>query len=511
MQNSGFSNHIYRINFLNKDTGFVAANSGLSARTIDGGQTWSVLNTSTSNDLSYVKFYDKNVGFIIGDNGTILKSTNSGVSWSAKNSGTSVYLNNVQIIDINTAYAVGANGIILKTTNGGQSWVNNNSGTSDRLVSISFPSASVGYAVGFNGNILKLGVAISSITGNQIVCRGQKNVSFSILPNSEFSSYSWNYSGTGMTMTTNLNSILADFENDATSGTLSVTVTGENIGTLTSKIDITVNQIPSDAGIINGETEVCGNSNGVAYSVPLIKSASNYIWNYSGTGVTVNGNTNNIYLNFSQNATDGILTVKGRNSCGDGNISQQLPITVKSLPSDAGQIVGTHEVCSNQGNIIYSIPMIQNATDYIWNYTGTETTMLENKDSVSIYFFNNATSGNLTVYGKNSCGNGAVSQNFPIIVKSCDQNHEDLINIPNAFTPNGDGVNDFFIIKGLPANTKVMIFDRFGKLLYESNDYANNWDGKDLDGHALESGIYWYVISIPGLPGEYKGFVYIKR
>ena len=120
-------------------------------------------------------------------------------------------------------------------------------------------------------------------------------------------------------------------------------------------------------------------------------------------------------------------------------------------------------------------------------------------------------SGNLIVYGKNNCGNGAVSEPFPVIVKSCNDNPGGSFNIPNAFTPNGDGINDFFVIRGLVGNTKVAIFDHFGKLLYESKNYTNDWVGKDLNGNVLESGIYWYVISVPGIPTEFKGFVYLKK
>jgi gliding motility-associated-like protein len=57
----------------------------------------------------------------------------------------------------------------------------------------------------------------------------------------------------------------------------------------------------------------------------------------------------------------------------------------------------------------------------------------------------------------------------------------------------------------------VNIFDRLGKLLYESNNYCNDWYGQDLNNKALETGTYWYVISMPGMPSEFKGFVYLKK
>ncbi|MGW8314716.1 MAG: gliding motility-associated C-terminal domain-containing protein [Bacteroidales bacterium] len=83
--------------------------------------------------------------------------------------------------------------------------------------------------------------------------------------------------------------------------------------------------------------------------------------------------------------------------------------------------------------------------------------------------------------------------------------------IPNVFTPNGDGINDFFEIKGLPPYSSLMIFDRSGKEVFRSETYLNEWDGRDTEGNSLTPGTYWYVLITPGLGSEHKGFVYLKR
>ena len=67
--------------------------------------------------------------------------------------------------------------------------------------------------------------------------------------------------------------------------------------------------------------------------------------------------------------------------------------------------------------------------------------------------------------------------------------------IPNAFTPNGDGINDYWDIKYLssyPGNT-VNIFDRYGRKVYTSNGYGTPWDGT-YNGTALPTGVYYYII-----------------
>jgi gliding motility-associated-like protein len=80
--------------------------------------------------------------------------------------------------------------------------------------------------------------------------------------------------------------------------------------------------------------------------------------------------------------------------------------------------------------------------------------------------------------------------------------------IANTMTPNGDGRNDTFIIEGIQnfPGTTLLVFNRDGVLLYESNNYNNDWDG---DG--LPATTYYYMIDL-NLDGEtYQGTINIIR
>ena len=145
-------------------------------------------------------------------------------------------------------------------------------------------------------------------------------------------------------------------------------------------------------------------------------NATSYTWAYSGTGATINGSTNSITINFAANATSGNLTVTGTNTCGNGTVSANYPITVSPLPAAAGAITGTATVCQGASSVVYSVPAINNATSYTWAYSGTGATINGSTNSITINFAANATSGNLTVTGTNTCGNGTVSANYPITV-----------------------------------------------------------------------------------------------
>jgi gliding motility-associated-like protein len=89
----------------------------------------------------------------------------------------------------------------------------------------------------------------------------------------------------------------------------------------------------------------------------------------------------------------------------------------------------------------------------------------------------------------------------------------------SSFSPNGDGVNDSWIIAGIElfSENRVRIFNRIGDLVYEQDNYNNEgfvWKGESNAGHAigkneLPDGTYFYFIEI----GEklFKGYVVIKR
>jgi len=72
------------------------------------------------------------------------------------------------------------------------------------------------------------------------------------------------------------------------------------------------------------------------------------------------------------------------------------------------------------------------------------------------------------------------------------------IRTPNAFTPNDDGVNDFFYFTFVedcqPVSFSLQIFDRLGRLVFETKDYLEKWDGR-YDGQELKDGGYFWVMS----------------
>ncbi|MRX47474.1 PKD domain-containing protein [Pedobacter puniceum] len=84
--------------------------------------------------------------------------------------------------------------------------------------------------------------------------------------------------------------------------------------------------------------------------------------------------------------------------------------------------------------------------------------------------------------------------------------------IPNVFTPNGDGTNDRWEIKYLDSypSVQVNVYNRYGKVVYQSNNYSQAWDGR-FNGEDLPVGAYYYIITIEERNLKYSGSVMIVR
>jgi gliding motility-associated-like protein len=82
--------------------------------------------------------------------------------------------------------------------------------------------------------------------------------------------------------------------------------------------------------------------------------------------------------------------------------------------------------------------------------------------------------------------------------------------VPNIFTPNVDGANDKFIIRAIPNGTVFRVYTRWGRLVYRSTNYQNDWDGKDMNGNDIMDGVYFYEIDIPNVRKQ-KGWIQIQR
>jgi gliding motility-associated-like protein len=123
--------------------------------------------------------------------------------------------------------------------------------------------------------------------------------------------------------------------------------------------------------------------------------------------------------------------------------------------------------------------------------------------------------GNVTslTFVNGTCGEGnTCSDELLIEFENCDDEvaNDSDFSFPNVLTANDDGVNDLFEIQNLPENTELIILNRWGNVVFSSQNYQNNWDGKDTSGKALTDGVYYYKYATQfGKMGH--GFVHLVR
>ena len=112
------------------------------------------------------------------------------------------------------------------------------------------------------------------------------------------------------------------------------------------------------------------------------------------------------------------------------------------------------------------------------------------------------------------------SDNIPTEFSPVKENPDapESFNIPQGFSPNGDGVNDVFVIRGISKypNNKLTIINRWGNVVFEKDNYDNTWDGKSTQGirfggDELPDGTYFYILDLGNNEKPYKGFIYISK
>ncbi len=90
----------------------------------------------------------------------------------------------------------------------------------------------------------------------------------------------------------------------------------------------------------------------------------------------------------------------------------------------------------------------------------------------------------------------------------------DVLDCPNVFTPNEDGINDYFVVSSNGVTSyNLQVFTRSGILVYKAEAPLIIWDGRNLSGQELSPGTYFYIISPTSGSGKFRktGFVELLR
>lgn len=186
-------------------------------------------------------------------------------------------------------------------------------------------------------------------------------------------------------------------------------------------------------------------------------------------------------------------------------VSNEIAVSIRPPDNPAPSVT----IAASVNGVYAGVPIKFTATpvnasdapDYQWLVNGvnagTDSPVFESST------LNNGDQVTCVMSIKNSCNPPASSQ--PVLMNIL---QPVAIRIPNAFTPNGDGINDRWDIPDLAyyPNCLMNVYTRYGAMIYQSRGYTTGWDGL-YNGKVLPTGTYYYIIDLGNNSPKLSGYV----
>ena len=385
-----------------------------------------------------------------------------------------------------------------------------------------------------------LPLAAGIITGAIKACQTETGVAFSVASIPNATDYIWTLpAGATIASGANTNSITVDFDANAVSG--NITVQGSNgcgVGAVSSAFAITVRI--TLVALASSNSPVCEGSSINLTAQTQVGGV--YIW----TGP--NGFASNVQNPVIPNATaaqagvyklvvwtscyccesDSSIVPVVVNNCNVSDLS--ITMTVDNIHPFMGRNVEFAVTATNQGPDKATGVRVSNLLPDGYTYVSS-TTSVSSYDSNTGFWdigtLNQGESERMTIIATaNTTGNYTNTATVTGIEADGDLTNNvasvttiptDFF-IPEGFSPNGDGINDLFVIRGIqnyPAN-KIVIYNRWGNKVFEASPYLNNWDGQAttglrINGNDLPTGTYFYLLDLGDGTDMIKGTIYLNQ
>ncbi|HYG51245.1 MAG TPA: PKD domain-containing protein, partial [Flavobacteriales bacterium] len=346
-------------------------------------------------------------------------------------------------------------------------------------------------------------VAGFTFTGNDTVCAGSC-IAFTDTSTNVPTTWSWSFPGSATPTSTLPNPPPICYFNP---GTYPVTLTVTNAAGTDSHTQIftVIDCSPPNAAFTVDDVNICLGQCVTVNNTTISASPATYVWYapYSSTDTVNFGEPGQ----FCYPDTAGLFTITmiaynpyGSDTATQFIIVDTLPI-IEAFPD---------EITISLGDSLDMWVVANNPdVDYLW--TSTDTNSLDGVDS-SLYMINvTPTYPDTTYYyvyvtGSNGCANVDSVIVYVELV--------DVVMLPNAFSPNNDGFNDFLRVLG-PGIVKMdlVVYNRYGQLVFHGTEQEKGWDGT-MKGKPLDTGVFaWYLTYEleNGLKGVQKGNVTLIR
>lgn|GEM_PF-3204925 len=267
-------------------------------------------------------------------------------------------------------------------------------------------------------------------------------------------------------------------------------------------MQVSVNSVPLTPLLLNNQ-ELCAGDN----IVLTASAAAGVSYTWKGPDQFTSSAIKPIIYNASAaNAGEYTLSVTDDKNCSSDTASTSVLIHTIGL-----QFVTSDTVCEGRSLLLEVADPLASWT-YLW--TGPDG-FISNKDKPLITQANADKMGTymLEVRDDHNC---KATESLTVSLGAC----EPQLTIPEGFSPNGDGVNDVFIIRGLSnyPNHSIVIFNRWGQKVFQAAPYNNDWRGVSQygivavgTGELLPEGTYFYLMDKNNGEEPIKGSIYLKK
>ncbi|MFN8145741.1 MAG: gliding motility-associated C-terminal domain-containing protein [Bacteroidia bacterium] len=233
------------------------------------------------------------------------------------------------------------------------------------------------------------------------------------------------------------------------------------------------------------------------------QNAGGLIWTTLGNGTfsPSNGIPTPYYVPGIQDTSAGFAQIVLTTTGACLNLTDTLLLNIEGLPS---LYAGKDTVVTsgpNTGVNLPLTPLVVNSPTIIWTSTGTGTFSPSDTSANATYTPSEADFALDSVILTITATGGCITLTDQLKIEFTP------FVIPNVFTPypNSPGYNDYFEIKNLPVNSKLKIWDRWGLIVYVTDNYRNDWDAA-----LLKSDTYYYLLILEDNK-EYHGWIQVIR
>jgi gliding motility-associated-like protein len=346
--------------------------------------------------------------------------------------------------------------------------------------------------------------SVTSLTSNTSICSGSSAV-FTINGSANATvTYSVN-GGTANTTTLNGSGVGTITLSNSTAN-VSVSLSQINNGacstSLTNSASVTVLALPNVTALTSN-SPICSGSNAIFTITGTANATVSYSLNGgTSTNVTLNAGTGVIPITNATANQSIQLTNVFDGTC-NRSLTNSASVVVNPIPNTPTITPQSDTFCIGE-EMIFNV---SGGANEIVSYTinnGANQTLNLNASGTGIISITNPTTVIVEINLVNIT-NGLCSKSLTLSsdadVVSCD--------IPKGVSPNGDGLNDTWDLRGYNVK-KVEIFNRYGTKVYSKSNYTDEWHGQSDNSNELPDGTYYYVVEFNDSPVK-TGWVYINR